>query len=316
MNSDVYNELPPEELKKRILSLKKEKNAVILTHNYQILDVQEIGDFRGDSLGLSIEASRTDADIIVFCGVDFMAQSAKILSPQKTVLLPDNKADCPMAAMIDRETLEVFHEKYPDARVVSYVNTTAEVKAVSDICCTSSNAVAVVRSLGPGRILFVPDKNLALYVKNKTGADIIPWEGFCYVHDMFTPEDVKKMKGLYPDAFVIVHPECRLSVIELADEVASTSGMLDIIKKMDEDDPMKPVVLGTEVGLIYQAQKMYPHRKIYPLRETAICKTMKLTTLPKVLQALENEEPEIRLPDNIISRARIPLERMLDVTAK
>ncbi len=164
--------------------------------------------------------------------------------------------------------------------------------------------------------LFVPDKNLALYVKSQTDADIIPWEGFCYVHDIFTPDDVKKMKDLYPDAIVIVHPECRLSVIERADEVASTSGMLDFIEKMDKNAPQRPIIVGTEVGLIHQAQKMYPLRKISPLRETPICKTMKLTTLPKVLRALESELPAIELPDDIITRARIPLERMLEITAR
>ena len=315
MNTEnIYTDLPREEIIERIQHLKNEKNAVILTHNYQILEVLDVGDFRGDSLKLSIEASRTDADIIVFCGVDFMAESAKILSPGKKVVLPDKNANCPMAHMIDRETLLLFKEKHPGVRVVTYVNTSAEVKAESDICCTSSNAVAVVNSLGPGKILFTPDRNLALYVKMKTDADIIPWGGFCYVHDAFTPEDVNKVEKTYPDAIVVVHPECRLSVIELADNVASTSGMFSLIEERAKSDPERPIIIGTEVGLVNQAKRMYPHMTLIPLNEKAVCKTMKLTTLPKVLRALEQEEYAIELPDEIIEKAQIPLKRMIEVT--
>jgi len=314
MELDEYKALSEEELIARINKARKEKNAVILAHNYQRMEVQHIADYRGDSLELSRLAAKTDADLVVFCGVDFMAESAKILAPQKTVLIPDNQATCPMAHMVTPEALIEAKAANPDAVVLAYVNTTAAVKALTDICCTSANSVNVVNSLGEREILFVPDKNLARYTKKVTGADITPWEGYCYVHDTFTVEDVERARAAHPDAVFLVHPESPPDVIELADEVFSTSGMAKYVGSItDEDEKRRGVIIGTEIGLVRQLREQYPDTGIWPLSEIAICGTMKLTTLPKVCWSIETGNYEVNLPEDIIEKARASLERMLEI---
>lgn len=284
-----------------------------MVHNYQRLEIQDLADFLGDSLGLSIEASKSDASLIVFCGVDFMAESAKILSPDKKVLLPDRKANCPMAMMVDIDKLREMKKLYPEAVVVTYVNSTAEVKAESDICCTSSNAVEVVRSLGKRKIIFTPDQNLAIYAKLKTGADIIPWEGFCYVHDAFTVRDVEVALNEHPSALFIAHPECQMEVLNRADLVTSTSGMVKWVAENLDIVDQRGVIIGTEVGLVNQLNKRFPGRKIYPLFDRSICWTMKLTTLAKVCWSIENEQYEITVPEDIREKAYTALKRMIDI---
>ena len=308
-----YQNLPHEELRRRILRAKQVKNAVILAHNYQPLEIQDMADILGDSLGLSIEAAKTDSSLIVFCGVNFMAESAKILNPQKKVVIPNPKANCPMARMVDIEGLRALKKKHPDALVVTYVNSTAEVKAESDICCTSANAVQIVKFLGNQRIIFTPDKNLGTYVQRMTGADIIYWEGFCYVHDAFTIRDVDVAQYEYPGAVFIAHPECHIEVLEKADLVTSTSGMIKWVTQNQGIVNDIGVIIGTEVGLVHQLQRKYPQGKIYPLFDKAICKTMKLTTLPHLCWALENEEVEMIVPEDIRQRAYTALKRMLDI---
>ncbi len=308
-----YERMSPEELRDRILKARREKNAVLLVHNYQRMEVQGLADFLGDSLGLSIEAARSDASLIVFCGVDFMAESAKILSPDKKVVIPDRRANCPMALMVDIEILRDLKRKHPDALVVTYVNSTAEVKAESDICCTSSNAVEVVRSLGNRKIIFTPDRNLAMYVQSQTGADIIPWEGFCYVHDNFTRNHLEQALREHPGALFIAHPECRMEVLERADLVTSTSGMVHWTEDNLDLIEQRGVIIGTEIGLVEQLQQRFPESKIYPLSSGGICRTMKLTTLPKVCWAIEKEQYEIDVPRNIREKAYQALKRMIDI---
>ena len=314
MERDDYEELSQDELVERIGAVKAEKNAVLLVHNYQKLEIQELGDFIGDSLGLSQEAAKTDAEVIEFCGVDFMAESAKILNPDKTVLIPEREARCPMAAMITPEALRKMKAEHPDAVVVCYVNTSADVKAESDICCTSSNAVKVVESLGDREIIFVPDKNLASYVARETGAHIIPWDGHCYVHSDFTRDDVAKAKTEHPGAKLVVHPECPPEVIDEADSVTSTSGMVAYVDQHQDEIRDTGVVIGTEIGLVQQLQKKYPGLDIYPLSEWAICTQMKLNNLAKVAWSLEQDEYRVELPEEIMKKARLSLERMLDIT--
>ncbi|UCE18912.1 MAG: quinolinate synthase NadA [Gemmatimonadota bacterium] len=314
MERDAYEKLPPGELIERIARAKAEKNAVLLVHNYQKMEIQELGDFIGDSLGLSQEAAKTDADVIEFCGVDFMAESAKILNPNKTVLIPEREAHCPMAAMITPEALRSMKTAHPNAVVVCYVNTTAAVKAESDICCTSSNAIQVVQSLGDREIIFVPDKNLAAYVAGKTGANIIPWDGHCYVHADFTLEDVQEAKKKHPEAKLVVHPECPPEVINEADWVTSTSGMVTYVEQHRSDIEKSGVVIGTEIGLVQQLKNRYPGLEISPLSDWAICTQMKMNTLAKVAWSLENNEHRVELPAEIMNTARLSLERMLEVT--
>jgi quinolinate synthase len=314
MDARDYSVLPSEELERRILRAKDDKNAVILVHNYQRLEVQRIADFLGDSLGLSQEAERTQADIIVFCGVDFMAETAKILNPARKVLFPDRRAGCPMARMINADSLREARQKYPNATVVTYVNSTAAVKALSDICCTSTNAVKVVKSLGDRQILFTPDRNLAEYCREQTGADIIPWPGHCYVHDEFRAEDVALARQLHPSAVFITHPECRPDVIALADRVSSTTGMTNYVRDHQAQIAGSGVIIGTEIGLIEQLQQKYPRLPIFSLTSSAVCATQKLTTLAKVAWCLENEANEIILDEEIRRQAYRAVKRMIEIS--
>jgi len=292
----------------RILKLKLEKNAVILAHNYQIDEVQDIADFVGDSLQLSIEASKTKADLIVFCGVHFMAETAKIISPQKKVLIPDANAGCPMAEMITANDLTDLRKQYPDAVVVCYVNSTAEVKALSDICCTSSNAVKVVNSiLAEKQIIFIPDKYLGSYVQSQTGRKMILWNGYCPTHVMINVKSIIELKKLHLDAEVLVHPECRPDVIEISDKVLSTGQMLSYVKSSNK----KEFIIGTEIGIIHRLKKENPEKIFYPALKNVICPNMKLINVEKILWALEEEKDEITLTQEIIQKARSSIEKML-----
>ena len=314
MDLKDYYRLPSDELRSRIDRARRAKGAVLLVHNYQRLEVQRIADFLGDSLGLAHEATNTDAKLIVFCGVDFMAETAKILNPEKKVLLPDLRADCPMAQMIDAETLMETKKRYPEAVVVTYVNSTAEVKALSDICCTSSNALRVVRSLGDKQILFTPDANLAEYCREMTGANIIPWQGYCYVHDQFRKVDVDDAKREHPGAIFIAHPECRMEVLALADRVASTTGMVNFVFEHQEEIRRRGIIVGTEIGLVEQLGAAYPDLPIFPLTSSAVCATQKLTDLAKIAWCIETESNEIILDEKVRSRAYNAVKRMLELS--
>ena len=294
-------------IQNEILRLKEERRAIILAHNYQPAEVQDIADLTGDSLELSRAAATMDGDIIVFCGVDFMAETAAIISPEKLVLLPAQDACCPMAEMITADELKLVKARYPGSPVVCYVNTTAEVKAESDICCTSSNAVKVVNSLAEDRVIFVPDRNLGRYVQRFTKKEILPWEGFCIVHDRITTDDVRKAQALHPGAAVLVHPECRPAVIDLADQVASTSGIIRHVC----NDAGKEFIIGTEVGILHRLARECPAKKCYPLSQAAVCRNMKKTDLKKVCDALVSLHPRITVPEEIADRARKAIERML-----
>ncbi|MGD1004137.1 MAG: quinolinate synthase NadA [Methanoregulaceae archaeon] len=296
-------------LQNEILQLKKERNAIILAHNYQIPEVQDIADITGDSLELSRAAATMGGDVIVFCGVDFMAETAAILSPKKKVLLPAIDACCPMAQMITAKELKLVKDRYPKAAVVCYVNTTAEVKAESDICCTSSNAVKVVNSVKEQQIIFVPDRNLALYVARFSKKEILPWEGFCIVHDQIMPEHVDKAKQIHPEAVLLVHPECRPEVIDRADEVASTSGIIKHVCTSQKNE----FIIGTEVGILHRIKRECPTKLCYPLSEMALCRNMKKTDLIKVRDSLKSLEPRITVPEEIADKARRAINRMLDV---
>ncbi|UCH44163.1 MAG: quinolinate synthase [Nitrospiraceae bacterium] len=322
-----------ETLREQILTLKKKRNAIILAHNYQRDEVQDIADYRGDSLELSRIAADVDCDVIVFCGVNFMAESASILSPHKTVLLPEISAGCPMADMIkvsgSRElknyfpgydytggykypadfTLRDIKKLHPGVPVVTYVNTTADVKAESDICCTSANAVKIVESLDTDSVICVPDRNLSAWIAYNTDKEVITWDGFCHVHDRVTAQDVDKVKEEHPDALVLAHPECRMEVLEKADHVTSTSGMLRYARASD----VKEFVIGTETGLLYKLREDSPNKKFYPLRKDMICPNMKKTTLKSVLHVLETMENEVRVDEKIRVLAKKSLDRMLAV---
>jgi quinolinate synthase len=299
-----------ELLIRQINSLKKDKNAVILVHNYQRPEIYQVADFIGDSLELSREAAKTDADIIVFCGVDFMAESAKILSPEKKVLIPVRDAQCPMAGMVTREELLNLKKQHPHAAVVSYVNTSAETKAESDICCTSSNCVEIVNSLPEKEVIFVPDENLAKYVQTKTSKRIIPWKGFCYVHSKITAAQVKDAKRLHPEAKVLVHPECPLDVIALADKVCSTSQMLYYAKQ----DEAKEFIIITEHGMVERLKLELPEKSFYAI--VATCIQQKKNNLPAVLKSIQEEIYPVEIREDIIKKARVALDRMLEVSRK
>jgi len=299
-----------KELQKTVRKLLKEKNAILLAHNYQRAEIQEIADLTGDSYELSVKASRTDADIIVFCGVRFMAESAKILSPEKTVLLPNANAGCPMADMITAQQLERLKSQYPEAYVVSYVNTNADVKVLSDVCCTSSNAVNIVKAVPARKVIFVPDKNLGSYVKKFVDKDMIIWNGYCPTHHHIYPEEIIPLKQKYPDAPFVCHPECRPEVVELADKVTSTSGII----KFAKEDAHKQFIIGTEEGILYQLKKNNPEKDFILASHGFICPNMKRTRLEDVILALEKNQYEINLSPAIIERARVPLERMIEMT--
>lgn len=298
-----------QELIDRIQQLRQERNAVILIHNYQLGEIQDIADFIGDSLDLSQNAAQTDARVIVFCGVHFMAETASILCPDKTVLLPDLNAGCPMADMITAEQLRARKKQLPGVPVVCYVNTSAEVKAESDICCTSANALKVVESLPAKEILFVPDQYLGHYVSTKTSKEIILWPGFCGPHARIQPQDITRLKQEHPQAKVMVHPECKPAVIELADEVLSTSGMI----RFARETKAKEIIVGTEVGIIYRLRKENPAKIFIPGSEQVICPHMKLINLEKVLWSLEEMAPEVRVPEPIRIRAKAAVDKMLAI---
>jgi quinolinate synthase len=299
-----------KELEEKIKDLKKKRNAVILAHNYQLPEVQEVADFRGDSLELSRIASKTDAKVIVFCGVHFMAETASILCPDKLVIMPDIHSGCPMADMITTQDLKKLKKEHPRAVAVGYVNTSAEVKAELDYCCTSTNAVTVVNALKyRDEIIFIPDKYLADYVSKKTGRKLIAWNGFCPTHVKILPEDVKREKKFHPFAKVIVHPECLPAVVALADAALSTSQMAKFAKETEA----KEMIIGTEVGLIYRLKKDNPEKEFYPVSERAICPNMKRITQEKILWALEELKEEVRVSDEIRQRARKAIDRMLEI---
>lgn len=302
-----------ESLKKKIEKLKKKRNAVIIAHNYQRDEVQGIADISGDSLALAQAAVRTDAAVIVFCGVHFMAESAAILNPGKMVLLPVMEAGCPLADMITVEKLRAKRKLYPDAAVVCYVNTSAEIKAESDITCTSSNAVEVVRSLKEKRIIFVPDKNLGRYVQSQVpDKEIILWEGFCPTHIRVQEEDIIRAKKEYPDAEVIAHPECNPEVLALSDHICSTGGMFKYVKQSRS----KKFIISTESGMLYKLQKENPDKQFYLPTQNLVCANMKLITLGWVAHSLEKLVYEVKVSDDIRERALKSLERMLQVTGE
>ncbi len=285
-------------------------NAVILAHNYQLGEIQDIADFTGDSLELSRKAAETEADVIVFCGVHFMAETAKILSPAKTVLLPDLEAGCPMADMITAERLRGFKAEHPGRPVVAYVNTSAEVKAESDICCTSANAVKVVESLDADEILFVPDKCLGDYVASRTSKKIILYPGFCPTHHRIRPEDILRQKTEHPGAYVMAHPECTRAVIQLADGVFSTSGMLRFARESAETE----FIVATEKGILHRLYRDSPNKRFYAPSEWTICPNMKKITLEKLAWSLEDMQYPIELSADIMDRARGSIERMIEIT--
>ena len=296
-----------DELSRKIRELKKERNAVILAHNYQIGEVQDIADFIGDSLELSQKAAAVAEDVIVFCGVHFMAETAHILSTDKTVLLPDLHAGCPMADMITAAELIAWKKTYPGRPVVSYVNTSAEVKAESDICCTSSNAVRVVESLGGREILFVPDRNLAAYVSRYSSKTLIPWDGYCYVHNNILARDIREKKKTYPEAEVWAHPECRPEVIDLADKVLSTGKMI----KEAGTTESREIIVATEAGILYRLKKENPSKNFYPAHDMAFCANMKKITLKKVYLSLEAMVHRVVVPPAVADRARGAIEKMI-----
>jgi quinolinate synthase len=297
-------------LVEKILKLKKERHAVILAHNYQLGEIQDIADFVGDSLELSQNAAKTEAEVIVFCGVHFMAETASILCPDKTVLLPDMNAGCPMANMITAEALREKKKGHPEAKVVCYINSTAEVKAESDVCCTSANAVKVVESLDPAdEILFVPDQYLGHYIATKTGRTMILWPGYCPTHVRIQPQDITRLKQEYPQAKVVVHPECRPEVISLADEVLSTGGICRFAQRTDSQE----IIVGTEIGIIHRLKKENPGKKFIPASEQAVCPRMKLITLESVLWSLEEMAPQVKVPERIRLKAKEAVDKMLEI---
>ena len=297
------------ELIERIDDLKRKRGAVILAHNYQLPEVQNIADYTGDSLELSRKAAATDANVIVFCGVHFMAETAKILSPDKTVLIPDLKAGCPMADMINAEELREFKAMHPGVPVVAYVNTSAEVKAESTICCTSANAVRVVESVDSDTVLFVPDKSLGMYVASKVAKKVIPYSGYCPTHHRILAQDVIKAKREHPEALVVAHPECTFDVLALADGIESTSGMLRYVR----ESGAKEFIMCTERGLLHRLKIENPDKVFYNPSPLNICQNMKKITLEKVLWSLEDMRYEIQLSPEIIDKARHAIEGMIAI---
>ena len=296
-------------LTERILKLKRERNALILAHNYQLGEIQDIADFIGDSLDLSQVAAGSSASVIVFCGVRFMAETAAILCPDRVVLLPDIKAGCSLADMITAEHVNHKKMEIPKAAVVCYVNSPAEVKAVSDICCTSANAVQVVESLNNDEIIFIPDQHLGHYVSTKTDKHIILWPGYCPTHTRITAHDILRLKSKYPRAKVVMHPECPPEVVDLADEVLGTGGMIRYARREDVNE----LIVGTEIGIIHRLRKENPNKRFIGVSDQAICPDMKLITLGKVLQSLEAMEPHVKVADTICHKARVAIDRMLAI---
>ena len=302
-----------DELKKKIRELKKKRNAVVIAHNYQRDEIQEIADYSGDSLALARAAVKTKADVIVFCGVHFMAESASILNPEKKILLPVKEAGCPLADMITVQKLRRQKKLYPKAAVVCYVNSSAEIKAESDVSCTSSNAIDVVKSIDNKQIIFVPDKNLGRFVQSRVpDKDIILWEGFCPTHIRVAEEDIIKAKKNHPNAEFIAHPECSPEVLKMADHICSTGGMFQYVKQ----SKAKEFIIGTESGMLYKLREENPDKKFYMPTTHLICANMKLTTLGWVAHSLENLVYEVKVPDDIRGKAKKTLERMLNVTVK
>ena len=298
-----------QQLQARVRALLEERNAVLLAHYYQTQDIQQVGDHLGDSLELALQASKTDADIIVFAGVDFMAETAKLVNPEKMVLQPNTRAQCPMAAMVDPVALRRIKEKDPDVPVVAYVNTSAAVKAESDICCTSANSVEVVKSLDADRIIFVPDTNLGLYVSRMLpDVDVIPWPGFCHVHQNIKVENVLSLQELYPAAETLIHPEATPMVLTLADFVGSTRG----IAKRVADSPAKEFIIGTEEGLVHHLKGLRPDAEFYVL-PPGLSPNMKRITLLDIFKSLESLETPVELDRELISRARRPVDLMLQI---
>jgi len=296
-------------LKKEIKKLKIEKNAIILAHNYQIGEIQDIADFIGDSLQLAKEAAKVKQDLIIFCGVHFMAESAKILNPEKKVILPVKDAGCPMADMVSAEELKEYKKNNPEVKIVTYVNSSAEVKAESYICCTSSNAVDIVKKTGAKEVLFVPDKNLGNYVKEQINdVKIIKWKGFCPTHHRVSIEDVEIARKKYPGIKILAHPECRPEVLKKVDFVGSTSQIIQFVKDSNDEK----FIIGTEKGIIHSLLKENPNKEFFILTEKLICENMKKTDLEDVYNALKNEEYEICIDKEIISKANKALERMLE----
>ncbi|HHW30611.1 MAG TPA: quinolinate synthase NadA [Clostridiaceae bacterium] len=303
--------LDKEDLKKRIYELKKEREAVIVAHNYQVDDVQEIADMVGDSFALSKYCAGSTAKVIVFCGVHFMAESAKILSPEKTVLLPEIDAGCPMADMVTADELREKKKLYPNAAVVCYINSSAEVKAESDVCCTSSNAVKIVKAVKEEEIIFVPDKNLGCYIsKIVPEKKIVLWEGFCVTHNRAKVDDVKKARLAHPDAILLVHPECSPEVVEMADFVGSTKQIIDYAKNSHH----KKFIIGTEMGVLYNLKNSNPDKTFYLLSPGFICPNMKKTSLLSVYNALSENKYKIELNENIRQKAEKALARMLELS--
>lgn len=299
-----------EKLLEKIGRLKAERKAVILAHNYQPPEIQDLADFCGDSLGLSIKAAKTDAQVIVFCGVKFMAETAAILSPGKIVLLPEKLAGCPMADMINAEQLSELKKKHPGAVVVCYVNSSAEVKAESDYCCTSSNAVEVVNSIPPDKqIIFVPDQHLGRFVAERTGRNLVLWPGYCTTHIVITGEDIKRARAKYPDAIVMAHPECSEAVKDLADELLSTGQMLEFVKR----GKAKRFIVATETGMLCPLQKQNPEAEFIAASNRAICPNMKKITLEKVAWSLKDMQYKITVPEEIRIKAKKALDRMVEI---
>jgi quinolinate synthase len=297
------------ELRERLMQLKKERNAIILAHYYQRDEIQEVADFRGDSFLLAQKAAATDADVIVFCGVHFMGESAKILAPNKTVIIPDERAGCPMADMVNVDGLRKLKAQHPNATVVTYINSSAEIKAETDICCTSANAVKVVNSVEGDEVIWVPDKNLGHYVQQNTDKKMIIWEGYCNTHDMLTVKDVEEMKAKHPGAQFVVHPECRPEVVELGDFVGSTTAIIKYCKESD----CKEFIVGTEDGTGYQLRLDSPDKTFHFASKYLVCPNMKVNNLKKLVKALETMQPQIYVPPHVADQARLSLERMLQV---
>jgi quinolinate synthase len=308
-------DMSKSELIEAILRLKKENNAVILAHSYQDSEVHLVADFVGDSLELSKKAAGTDASVIVFCGVDFMAESAKILSPEKTVLLPNRYAKCPMAGMCDAEGLRKLKAEYPDAAVITYINSSAEIKAESDCVCTSSNAVKIVGHYKDRKIIFTPDKNLGNYCKEMTGADMVIWNGYCYVHDEFSAGDIYIARHEHPNCLLLMHPESPAETLELADFIGSTSQIIKFVEEnIAEIDDGSGVIIGTEIEIAKTLQMRFPNKRIYPLADHAVCIQMKKTDLRDVYNALLNGEEEIFVDEKIRLKALKALNKMLELS--